>query len=181
MLSYPPSLAFVRKKSLADATPISGLTHPLTLSPCDPDSDADSDLSEPEPDFLERTIHSSGNPSPTSAEPSADTEAVPLPPRRTKPSKPATEKKDKRKSQGVSLGGGGMTMSILDLLQHIVNEPAPKLGDPYGDESKEARFVDGCLRKDPGERLSPGELLVTPWMEEIKSKEIDLKAWAEAL
>ena len=37
------------------------------------------------------------------------------------------KKRDRRKSKGVSLQGGGMTMSILELLQHIVNEPAPKL------------------------------------------------------
>ncbi|KAL7417127.1 kinase-like domain-containing protein [Mrakia frigida] len=127
------------------------------------DSDADSDLSEPE----DSTIHSNSN-----SEPS------PLPPR--KPTSTA-DKKDKRKSQGVSLGGGGMTMSILDLLQHIVNEPAPKLGEPWGEETKEGRFVEDCLRKDPGERPSPGELLVTPWMEEIKSKPVDLEAWAKAL
>lgn len=39
------------------------------------------------------------------------------------------KKKEKRKSKGVSLQGGGMTMSILELLQHIVNEPAPRLTD----------------------------------------------------
>ena len=38
-------------------------------------------------------------------------------------------KKNKRKSKGVSLQGGGMTMSILELLQHIVNEPAPATMD----------------------------------------------------
>jgi mitogen-activated protein kinase kinase len=36
------------------------------------------------------------------------------------------KKRDRRKSKGVSLQGGGMTMSILELLQHtIVNGPAP--------------------------------------------------------
>lgn len=54
-----------------------------------------------------------------------------------------------------------MTMSILDLLQHIVNEPAPKLGEPWGDETMQGKFVDDCLRKDPNERPSPGELLVS--------------------
>jgi len=47
------------------------------------------------------------------------------------------KKRDRRKSKGVSLQGGGMTMSILELLQHIVNEPAPKL-TPEGRFPKEA-------------------------------------------
>lgn len=55
-----------------------------------------------------------------------------------------------------------MTMSILDLLQHIVNEPAPRLPAPYGSDTREGVFVDGCLMKDPTERLSPAELLVRP-------------------
>jgi mitogen-activated protein kinase kinase len=69
-------------------------------------------------------------------------------------------KKDKRKSKGVSLQGGGMTMSILELLRHIVNEPAPRL-TPEGRFPKEAEeFVDACLLKDPDLRETPKELLV---------------------
>jgi mitogen-activated protein kinase kinase len=43
------------------------------------------------------------------------------------------KKRDRRKSKGVSLQGGGMTMSILELLQHtIVNGPAPTKADTGG-------------------------------------------------
>ena len=74
--------------------------------------------------------------------------------------KEKTSKKDKRKSKGVSLQGGGMTMSILELLQHIVNEPAPRL--PEGRFPKEAEeFVDSCLLKEPDERQTPKDLLVS--------------------
>lgn len=70
------------------------------------------------------------------------------------------DKKKKRKSKGVSLQGGGMTMSILELLQHIVNEPAPRL-TPEGRFPKDAEdFVDSCLLKDPDARKTPKELLV---------------------
>ena len=70
------------------------------------------------------------------------------------------DKKKKRKSRGVSLQGGGMTMSILELLQHIVNEPAPRL-TPEGRFPKEAEdFVDSCLLKDPDARKTPKDLLV---------------------
>lgn len=53
-----------------------------------------------------------------------------------------------------------MTMSILELLQHIVNEPAPRL-TPEGRFPREAEeFVDSCLFKDPDDRLTPKDLLV---------------------
>lgn len=69
-------------------------------------------------------------------------------------------KRDRRKSKGVSLQGGGMTMSILELLQHIVNEPAPKL-TPEGRFPKEAEdFVNSCLLKEPDHRRTPKNLLV---------------------
>jgi serine/threonine protein kinase len=69
-------------------------------------------------------------------------------------------KRNRRKSRGVSLQGGGMTMSILELLQHIVNEPAPKL-TPEGRFQKAAEdFVNSCLFKDPDQRRTPKDLLV---------------------
>lgn len=74
--------------------------------------------------------------------------------------KEKTSKKDKRKSKGVSLQGGAMTMSILELLQHIVNEPAPRF--PEGRFPKEAEeFVDSCLLKEPVDRQTPKDLLVS--------------------
>ena len=72
-----------------------------------------------------------------------------------------TDKKEKRKSKGVSLQGGGMTMSILELLQHIVNEPAPKLTPEGRFPAKAEQFVDSCLMKDPDVRPTPKELLVS--------------------
>lgn len=84
---------------------------------------------------------------------------IPLPRKNDKNEK--TSKKDKRKSKGVSLQGGGMTMSILELLQHIVNEPAPRLV-PEGRFPKEAEiFVDSCLLKEPDDRQTPKDLLVS--------------------
>jgi mitogen-activated protein kinase kinase len=54
-------------------------------------------------------------------------------------------------------------MSILDLLQHIVNEPAPRLVGRKKNFPEEAQeFVEGCLDKDPMKRKSPQELLVCP-------------------
>jgi mitogen-activated protein kinase kinase len=70
-------------------------------------------------------------------------------------------KKDKRKSCGVSLQGGGMTMSILELLQHIVNEPAPKLVPPEQFPFVAREFTDKCLLKNPDERPAPKTLVVS--------------------
>ena len=71
-----------------------------------------------------------------------------------------TTKKDRRKSKGVSLQGGGMMMSILELLQHIVNEPAPRLTPEERFPSEAIDFTDKCLLKDPDARLPPKDLLV---------------------
>ncbi|KAG6848774.1 hypothetical protein H0H93_014127 [Arthromyces matolae] len=89
-----------------------------------------------------------------------------------------TQKKDKRKSKGVSLQGGGMTMSILELLQHIVNEPAPRL-TPEGRFPREAEeFVDSCLLKDPDVRKTPKDLLNQIWIQQARVSNIDLEIWA---
>jgi len=113
----------------------------------------------------------------------------------------------RRKSRGVSLHGGVGTLSILELMHHIVREPPPLLITPLiphsmefakpvteggagvGQETaEEARvFVEKCLMKDPAERLSPRELLGTGWMRdgsanrEAREGELDLRTWAGAL
>lgn len=51
-------------------------------------------------------------------------------------------------------------MSILDLLQHIVNEPAPTLTPAAAFPPEAHTFVADCLRKDPQDRKTPQELLV---------------------
>lgn len=98
---------------------------------------------------------------------------------RRKKKDPSTAKKDKRKSKGVSLQGGGMTMSILELLQHIVNEPAPRL-TPEGRFPREAEaFIDACLMKNPEERKTPKDLLEHEWITTSRESTVDLEAWAK--
>lgn len=102
---------------------------------------------------------------------------------------------------GVSQSGGPHAMSILDLLQHIVNEPAPRLASRRRTFPQEAvAFVEGCLIKDPDQRRSPKELLVSdnstgttnffpyraflqssPWMTNLKPTKEDLQAWAQSM
>ncbi|KAG1818459.1 kinase-like domain-containing protein [Suillus subaureus] len=86
-------------------------------------------------------------------------------------------KKEKDKT-AVSLQGGGMMMSILELLQHIVNEPAPRL-TPEGRFPQEAEdFVDSCLLKDPDARNTPKDLLKHPWIDSARASRFDLEVWA---
>jgi serine/threonine protein kinase len=54
-----------------------------------------------------------------------------------------------------------MTMSILELLQHIVNEPAPRLTPEGRFPPESEEFIDLCLLKDPDARATPKELLVS--------------------
>ncbi|KAF7987003.1 hypothetical protein HWV62_89 [Athelia sp. TMB] len=102
---------------------------------------------------------------------------APLPVSRAK-AKADKAKKDRRKSKGVSLQGGAMMMSILELLQHIVNEPAPRL-TPEERYPKEAQdFLDSCLYKDPDERKNPKELLEHEWITKARNGNLDLETWA---
>lgn len=74
--------------------------------------------------------------------------------------KRAAERAEKKKD-GVSLGGSGSQMSILELLQHVVNEPAPTLKPEHKFNKDVHIFVDSCLMKDVNRRPTPKELLVS--------------------
>lgn len=50
-------------------------------------------------------------------------------------------------------------MSILELLQHVVNEPAPRLPEDRFPGDLVA-FIDSCLDKDIAKRPTPKLLLV---------------------
>ncbi|ODO07196.1 STE/STE7/MEK1 protein kinase [Cryptococcus wingfieldii CBS 7118] len=73
-------------------------------------------------------------------------------------------------------------MSILDLLQYIVNEPAPKLASRRFKFPEEAvEWVDDCLIKDPDFRPGPKELLAMDWVANSKVTQDDLRSWAQSL
>ncbi|KAF9029427.1 Pkinase-domain-containing protein [Hymenopellis radicata] len=118
------------------------------------DDDSDSDLSE-----FENTL------SPARPGSMGSIAALSLPQSR-KDRKSAAAKKDRRKSKGVSLQGGGMTMSILELLQHIVNEPAPRL-TPEGSYAK--GFI-GTSTRIPSSNHE--------WIKHAKRSKIDVEEWA---
>lgn len=89
------------------------------------------------------------------------------------------KKKTRNSMQGV---GAASQMSILDLLQHIVNEPAPRL--PRDDSRFKidmCDFVDLCLRKDPSARPSPKELTKHDYVKNMESAKVDLLGWVKGL
>ena len=121
----------------------------------DSDDGDDSDLHD-----LEGTLSPQFNDIESTVHPGRPSSFQPLPMSRSLQGGVKQSTRDKRKSRGVSLEGGGMTMSILELLQHIVNEPAPRL-TPEGRFPKESEdFLDLCLRKNVDGRPTPKELLV---------------------
>ena len=81
----------------------------------------------------------------------------------------------------MSLEGSNAQMSILDLLQHIVNEPSPKLPDWPDFSPLMHDFSAKCLHKDPEARPSPKELLSHRYIQESEKSTFDLVAWAKSL
>jgi mitogen-activated protein kinase kinase len=79
------------------------------------------------------------------------------------------------------LEGSSVQMSILDLLQHIVNEEPPKLPKGKGFPKEMEDFVDLCLNKDPRERPSPKDLLKNKYVLEAENAKVDLQGWVRTL
>ncbi|PLW34119.1 hypothetical protein PCANC_04557 [Puccinia coronata f. sp. avenae] len=88
--------------------------------------------------------------------------------------------KKKKGASGVSLEGGSAQMSILELLQHVVNEPAPKLpADRF--KKHTCDFLDACLLKEHDARPTPKMLTDFEWFKVATQDEVDLVQWASTL
>ncbi|KAJ7651927.1 kinase-like domain-containing protein [Mycena rosella] len=93
------------------------------------------------------------------------------------PTSPGTTRRNRRRSKGVSLHGGGMTMSIIELMHQIVNEPSPRLpAGKFGDDPE--AFITGCLEKDPDARRTPAQLFDYAWIPHSRQNGVDMRAWA---
>ncbi|KAI9009126.1 kinase-like domain-containing protein [Hyaloraphidium curvatum] len=74
----------------------------------------------------------------------------------------------------------GSTLSILELLQFVVNEPAPTL--PPGQFTPEFEdFIAKCLQKDPEKRPTPAELLKHPWVQKVAGTQGNVSDWLGTL
>jgi len=67
-------------------------------------------------------------------------------------------------------------MAIFELLEHIVNQPPPKLPPKVFSEPMRD-FVDRCLRRNANERADLSTLMQHPWLEGVESDPTDIAAW----
>ncbi|KAF7728317.1 MAP kinase kinase (MEK) [Apophysomyces ossiformis] len=73
----------------------------------------------------------------------------------------------------------GSSLSIFDLLQHIVNEPVPTF--PPGKYPRDLTdFVDKCLIKDVKLRATPSDLMKHEYLVSASEK-VDLEKWARSV
>ncbi|KAJ8097965.1 kinase-like domain-containing protein [Lipomyces tetrasporus] len=71
-------------------------------------------------------------------------------------------------------------LSILDLLQQIVNEPAPSLPADGGFSADLRACIDRCLIKDVDARPTPQDLLADPFVLKAKKMDVDTQRWAQS-
>ena len=76
--------------------------------------------------------------------------------------------------------GEGMAprAGLIDLLTYIVRQPTPTLKDEPENNIKWSDnfkyFVDCCLEKQGDRRATPWKMLEHPWMQEIRSKKVNM-------
>ncbi|KAJ7069339.1 kinase [Mycena amicta] len=88
------------------------------------------------------------------------------------------KRRSRRRIKGVSLHGGGMTISIVELMHQIINEPAPRLPPrKFGSDAEE--FVDACLEKDGERRMGLEDLFKLPWITYSRKNGVDVAAWTK--
>jgi serine/threonine protein kinase len=74
----------------------------------------------------------------------------------------------------------GRQLAIIELLNYIVNEPAPSL-PPHQYPRDLCMFVSLCLCKNPDHRPTPAQLLESPFVTQSRLAPVDLRQWAYAV
>ncbi|TVY30513.1 Dual specificity protein kinase [Lachnellula hyalina] len=78
--------------------------------------------------------------------------------------------------------GDGAPAGILDLLQQIVYEPAPKLPKSEAFPSILEDMIQKCMAKGPEDRPTPAELYERePFVQAAKRTPVDLRQWAVSM
>ena len=73
------------------------------------------------------------------------------------------------------------SLSILELLQHIVHEPPPKLNPDADFPPDMINFVTVCLCKDPVKRPTPMELRNHPFVLQGQRSDVNMVEWVMSL
>merc|ERR1712224_864093 len=73
----------------------------------------------------------------------------------------------------------GHRVGFWDLLDYIVEEPAPRV-PAQGFSPQFGAFMDLCLQKQPEKRSSASALLEHPWCQLAKARKFDFKGWVQA-
>ena len=73
------------------------------------------------------------------------------------------------------------SLSILELLQHIVHEPPPKLNPDADFPPDMINFVTVCLCKDPVKRPTPMELRNHPFVLQGQRCDVNMVEWVMSL
>jgi len=75
---------------------------------------------------------------------------------------------------------GVKSVAIFELLEYIVNQPAPKLPKKIFSDSMRD-FVERCLKKNPTERPDLSSLMQHPWLNGIENDSIDIAEWVNRI
>ena len=71
-------------------------------------------------------------------------------------------------------------MAIFELLEYIVNQPPPKLPkNVFSDNMRD--FVERCLKKNPAERPDLATLMQHPWLQGVKTDNINIAEWLKRI
>ncbi|KAJ1914936.1 Protein kinase C signaling pathway involved MAPKK protein [Mycoemilia scoparia] len=77
---------------------------------------------------------------------------------------------------------GHPEMTVIELLDYIVNVPIPTLNEDSGRWSPECvKFVNLCMIKDPNQRPTPKQLLCHEFIKKSEERKLDLKKWIKSV
>jgi serine/threonine protein kinase len=74
---------------------------------------------------------------------------------------------------------GMVEMPIFELLQHIVNDPIPRLPARNFSQSF-CQFIDLCLTRDAERRPTPLQLQAHQFIRTSQDSKVDMKGWAQS-
>jgi serine/threonine protein kinase len=69
----------------------------------------------------------------------------------------------------------------MEILDYIVNTPAPTLPNNGTFTPEFIDFLTRCLQKDPGKRDTVAQLCNHPWILKYSQNEVDIEGWVQEM